>query len=141
LSIEGYLKEDERVECLNAERQLEDEEAETLPCTIQTATYLMSSFCYMFVCIAFNIGKPFRSSAWTNYLLVISMAATLIIDVILVYKPEVWGMDGPFILLELPQAGKVAITIYVLVYFVVVFSIERAILYVFDSSRNTVQQK
>ena len=63
----------------------------------------MSSFCYMFVCIAFNIGKPFRSSAWTNYLLVISMAATLIIDVILVYKPDVWGMDGPFILLELPQ--------------------------------------
>ena len=101
----------------------------------------MSSFCYIFLCMAFNIGKPYRSSAWTNYLLVITMGVVLVLNLILVYNPTVWGMDVPFILVDLPKAGKVAITLFVVVYFIVVYSIERAIGYAFDTSRNAVKQK
>jgi cation-transporting ATPase 13A3/4/5 len=64
--------------------------ASMLPCIENTSVFLVSIFQYVFVAVAFMVGKPFRKPFYTNFWFTFCVIFLTILNLILLFNPMNW---------------------------------------------------
>jgi cation-transporting ATPase 13A2 len=66
-----------------------------LPCIENTSVFLVSIFQYVFVSVAFMVGKPFRKPFYTNFWFTFCVIFLTILNLILLFNPFNWQFLYP----------------------------------------------
>jgi len=82
-----------------ANRCQEKMSAYMLPCIENSSVFLVSIFQYVFVAVAFMVGKPFRKPLYTNFWFTFCVIFLTILNLIMLFNPFNWQLfyqyEGP----------------------------------------------
>ena len=83
-------------------------------CTQNTATFLLANFQYLTYCLILNCLVQFRRQVYTNWLLSGVFLVMIVLQCLMVFKPELIGFDSFVNLVPLSHDAKVYIMVLVL---------------------------
>jgi len=66
-----------------------------LPCLENSSVFLVSIFQYVFVSVAFMVGKPFRQPLYTNFWFTFCVIFLTILNLVMLFNPFNWQMFYP----------------------------------------------
>jgi len=66
-----------------------------LPCLENSSVFLVSIFQYVFVAVAFMVGKPFRKPLYTNFWFTFCVIFLTILNLIMLFNPFNWQLFYP----------------------------------------------